>query len=159
MRRNKKEPVIIELIRQAKLLLCIWAFSFFVYTLIFFIPIEKFSTLVNKSNFMAVSEDFGFIYGIGLYLILSFLYLTFYYLIDRSVSATILEIIDKAPAGRLSLDEVKKIYNIDKKYQSELSGMLEGGFIVKEQDYYKNSSKGSLYAKIAHFIKSLLKLE
>lgn len=156
--RNKKEQPIFGLMREAKLLSSICLIYLFVYSVIYFALMKNADILLNKFNFIAVPEAFGSVYGIAFYSFLSFLYLTFYYLIGRSISATLLEIIDKAPGGRLTLNEVKKIYAIEKKYQNELKGMLDGGFIVKEQDYYKNSFKGSLYAKMAHLIKRLLKL-
>jgi hypothetical protein len=101
---------------------------------------------------------FAFIYGIVFYLILSFIYLALYYLVDRSVSATILEIIDNSPERKLTCDEIKKIYSVENKYQTELKGMLEGGFIIKELDYYKNSLKGSIYARIVRRMKAFFKL-
>ena len=85
-------------------------------------------------------------------------YLTFYYFVDRSVSATLLEIIEKSPPEGLTSGDVKRIYDTERKYQRELNGMLEGRFIIKEGNYYRNSLKGRIYARIARLTKSLLKL-
>ena len=103
------------------------------------------------------SAIISFIYGIVLYSFCSFIYLSFYYFVNRSVSATILEIIEFSPK-KLTSDEIKEIYNIEKKYQNELRGMLEGRFIIKEGDYYRNSFKGKLFARIAKLTKDYLKL-
>lgn len=154
--RLEGEPSIFGLIRQTKLILFIWAFTFVIYGLLFFKPIDKISLLVNglTGRFDAI----GFIYGLCFYLMLAFVYLTFYYFVDRSVSATILEIIDKAPEGKLCYSEIKEVYGVEGKYLSELNGMLQGGFIVEEAGYYRNSFKGRCYAHLAKTVKSFLKL-
>lgn len=154
--RSTEEQLIFELTRQAKLISAIWISAFLIYVLLFFMTPEIITTAVNKLNDSWLIIGFG--YGIIIYLFLSFMYLTIYYLVDRSVSATLLEIIDNAALKKLTIDEVKRIYDVDKKYQSELKGMLDGGFIITEADYYKNSLKGRLYALAAKFIKGILKL-
>ena len=147
--RPKREPSIFELNRQAKLTLSIWLFSFLIYVWIFFLLPLKIDIPI---------EIIGFTYGLFFYFALSFIYLSIYYFIDRSVSATILELIYSAPDEKLTLDEIKKVYPPEKKFEKELKGMLEGGFLIKETDFYKNSLKGSIYARIARLIKTFLKL-
>lgn len=151
-----KEPLILELLRQTRLLSVIWIITALIYILLFFRFPERINILINRLN--TSEELISFAYGIAFYLFLSFIYLTIYYLVDRSVSATMLEIINNAASGKLTADEIKKIYNVEKKYHAELKGMLEGRFIKKEDDYYKNSFKGYLYAKVAGEIKKLLRL-
>ncbi|MFC1646147.1 hypothetical protein ACFL2Y_03110 [Candidatus Omnitrophota bacterium] len=154
--RRVDEPVINELKRHAKLLFFIWTFFFFIYALIFFQTPYKFKVLIEE--LVSITKTFGFAYGLFIYLSLSLIYLCVYYFVDRSVSATILEIIDNAAKKKLSIDEIKKVYPPEKKYQMELMGMLQGGFLIKDSDYFKNSFKGRLYAKAARLTKKLLKL-
>lgn len=154
--RDKNEPLIFELIRQTKLLLVIWSLTFLIYVILFLSPLVGIEILINKSN--SIAQVLNFLYGIVFFTILCFMYLTFYYDADRSVSATILEIIENSPRKRLTSDEIKQIYNIEAKYQSELKGMLDGGFIIKESGYYRNTLKGHLYSQIARFMKRYLKL-
>jgi len=154
--RAEGEPAIHELSRQAKLLANIWAVLFIVYLVLYFIPISGIDILINR--FVSIIPIVSFFYGIIVYFFLSFLYLTLYYFINRSVSATILEIIEHSPEKKLTADEIKTIYNIEKKYRTELKGMLEGGFIIKESDSYRNTLKGSLFARIAKLTKGYLKL-
>lgn len=154
--RKDSEPPIFELKRQTKLLSFIWSMAFIVYCLLFFLPINLVNNLVSKLYFSPTLASF--IYGIIFYFLLCFAYLTFYYFIERSVSATLLEIIEYSPDKRLTFEEIKKIYDIEMKYQSELTGMLEGGFIIKETDYYRNTFKGHVFAKVARFARQYLKL-
>ena len=86
------------------------------------------------------------------------MYLSVYYLIDRSVSSTLLEIIENSPEGKLSAKQIKQIYGIENKYHSELKGMREGGFITEKSGCYRNSLKGRLYARLAWLIKIIFKL-
>ncbi len=154
--RSIDEPLILALLRQVRLISAIWIFTFLIYALLFFKSPAIITGISDKINsFGAIT---GFLCGIIIYLLLSFIYLTFYYLIDRSVSATLLEIIDNSVSGKLTLQELTKIYDTDKKYQSELRGMLDGGFITKEEGCYSNSFKGSLYARAVRLMKKILKL-
>lgn len=148
--------VIFELGRQMKLLAAIWSITFMVYSVFYFLPLFEIDTLIGRLTFLI--PGISFVYGIILYLFLCFLYLTFYYFVNRSVSATILEIIDESAGRQLSLEEIKAVYSVEKKYQAELKGMLEGGFIVEESGYYRLALKGSLFATTAKLTKAYLKL-
>ena len=147
--RQKNEPVIFELMRHTRLLMVIWSFSFLIYALMFFL---------GFGNISEMSGTADFIYGIIFYLMLSFIYLAVYYFIARSVSATLLELIDDSPGKKLTIGEIKDIYNVERKYQNELNGMLQGRFIIEESGYYRTSFKGRSYARLARFVKHLLKL-
>ncbi len=159
--RIKDEPPLLELKRQGKLLFLIWLFFLILYSVLYsFFPNYLETFLNSLVNIVGHNEEIiGFFYGISFYFMLSFIYLCFYYLIDRSITPTLLEIIERSLNQKLSLDEVKTIYNVERKYQMELKGMLEGRFIIKEADSYRNSFKGSLYARLSRLIKRVLKLE
>lgn len=154
--RRVDEPVICELKRQSKLIFFIWLFTFLIYTLMFFQTPDKIRIVIEKINL--TTKVAGFIYGLVFYSSLSLVYLCVYYFIDRSVSATILEIIHNSLKKKLTINEIKMAYPAERKYQMELKGMLEGRFIIEDHNYYRNSFKGSLYAKIAKLTKRLLKL-
>lgn len=150
------EPLIFELMHQAKTITLIWVTLFIIYTRVFFFTPKAIIVLVDKLNHSF--NLIGFVYGIFFYLALSFTYLTFYYVFNRSVSATILEIIEASVDKKLTVEQIKNVYNTDKKYLKELKGMSEGGFIVEENGLYRNSLKGRAYAGLAKFIKRFFKL-
>jgi hypothetical protein len=154
--RQVNEPVIFELMRQTKLSLVIWVAAFALFIYLFFAPAGLMTDLAGRIS--RWGELPGYAYGIILYAALCFVYLTIYYVFDRSVSATLLEIIENSPEAKLSGKQIKEIYGVEKKYQSELKGMLEGGFIIEEAGFYSNSLKGRLYARIAGMIKIIFKL-
>ena len=154
--RKKDELMILELQQQRKLLVTIWSLTALLYAWLFFMPVSSKGILLT--NFGISDWILDFFYGTVLYFLLSFIYLTFYYFINRSISATLLEIIEASLNKKLSLEEIKKIYNIEKKYESEIKGMQQGGFVTLEKGYYKNTFKGVLYGKLASFIKNMLKL-
>ncbi|OGX15644.1 MAG: hypothetical protein A2166_02620 [Omnitrophica WOR_2 bacterium RBG_13_41_10] len=154
--RAPDEPVIFELSRQMKLLMWIWGILLLPFMFLFFFPPSAIIVLANRLNSVIAKIDFS--YGIIIYLFLAFIYLTLYYLVNRSVSATILELIETSQNKRLSVSEIKQRYDIENKYQSELKGMLEGGFITQESQYYSNTLKGKIFAAIASFMKQQLKL-
>ena len=154
--RKKGEPVIFELGRQTRLLAIIWSAAFIIYTLLYVLPFPENGGISRKlAGLLPLAS---FIYGLLLYLFLCFLYLTFYYFVNRSISATILEDIDASRQAQMSLEEIKKVYSPEKKYQAELKGMLQGGFIREESGYYYVTLKGCIFAWIARFTKAYLKL-
>jgi len=147
---------ILKLRRYAWSALMVWLFTFLIYAYIFFAWFDKTGILdAEAGRGMAAAS---FLFGIFFYLILSFVYLAFYYLIDRSVSSTLLEIIDNSPSKKLKLKEIEMEYNVGRKYETELTGMLDGGFITQESRYYRNTMKGKVYARSIKSIKGLLKL-
>jgi hypothetical protein len=150
------KPAIFELIRQVNLSSVIWVIVSILFVYLFFVPPG--SIIVLSDRISRSGELPGYIYGIILYIILCFVYLSVYYLIDRSVSSTLLEIIENSPEGKLSAKQIKQIYGIENKYHSELKGMQEGGFITEESGFYRDSLKGRLYARLARLIKIIFKL-
>lgn len=154
--RRGGEHLIFELIRQTKLLLFIWLILFLFYSTFFFLPLK--STKQIFEYFSHFEKNLDFFYGIFFYFALCFIYLSFYYFVDRSISSTLLEIIYASPKKKLTIEEVKRFYDVEAKYETELKGMIEGRFIIKEGIYYRNSFKGRLYARIAYFIKNFFKL-
>jgi len=154
--RRCGEPAIFELARQFKLTLVIWLSTFILFAYLFFRPPELITHLASAIHRIVLSA--GYVYGLMLYLFFCFIYLTLYYLIDRSVSSTLLEIIENSPEGELTARQIKEIYGIEDKYRKELKGMLEGGFILAEAGDYANSLKGKIYARFAIALKAILKL-
>lgn len=155
-----------QLLDITRLLIKTCANLLVVYTLLFFlIPDDFFSNLMI--NYLGSLKIFSFFYGVFLYICLSFLYLIFYFIVDRSVSATIMIKIEGSPEKGLTLKEIEEVYNIDKKYLDELKGMLQGGFITNPVaaglvpaigGYFTNTVKGRLYARVARFLKGYFKL-
>lgn len=97
----------------------------------------------------------------GLIMIFSFffVYLTFYYVLDRSVSSRMMMEIEKSPGKKLTYEQLKTLYGIDEKYIQNLDGMVQGGFAAVDQDgRFSCTLKGAFVARISHFLKSVLKL-
>jgi len=103
-------------------------------------------------------EVFLFIYGIVLFLIFFFIYLTFYYVVDRSVSSRLMIEIDNAPGKKLTFDQIKSVYDEDTKYANEIQGMLDGGFIREKEGYYSCTPKGLIFAGCASWYKKAFRL-
>jgi len=154
--RQAHDPVFLELLRQARLSLAAWSIMFILYVYLFFSPPGSIGKLLSVAGGGGLSA--AYIYGAVLYTALCFIYLTAYYFFDRSVSATLLEIIEDSPQGALSCPQVKEAYGVKSKYHSELSGMRSGGFIVEKCGKYRNTVKGRLHGRIALITKAVLKL-
>ncbi|MFA6636248.1 MAG: hypothetical protein WCV56_03975 [Candidatus Omnitrophota bacterium] len=98
-------------------------------------------------------------YGTVLFFSFFFVYLTFYYILDRSVSSRMMMEIERSPERKLSLEELKAFYGAEEKYTQNLEGMLDGGFIKNgPSGRFLCTPKGAFVAGISHFFKNVLRL-
>ncbi len=149
--KESYEHPIRKLLWHGKLLSLIWlaVFPFFLAACLIY---GRRIIVTEKSVFI------HFFYGVTFFAMLFFIYLTFYYIVDRSVSSRIMIEIENTPGKKLTFDELRNVYKADIKYENELKGMAEGGFVVKEDGFYRNTFKGALVAKIAGGYKKIFKL-
>lgn len=150
----QRELPIKKLIYQWKLLLGIWIGILSVVSILYIL-------YASNTLYFHVGESgivFNFIYGIVFFGMLFFLYLTVYYVVDRSVSSRIMIEIESSQLKRLKFEDLRRIYDVDAKYLSELKGMLQGGFVRVLRGSYSNTIKGAIVAKIAGTYKKLFML-
>ena len=128
-----------------------------VYTLVFWmLPFPNWFHLLNPASIFA--KWFVWANGAALYILVFLGYAQFYFLIDRSVSARIMVEIEQSPHKRLRIEEIHEYYDPKGMQTRRLRDMLYGGYVVKEGDYYKNTKKGELHARIFCFGKKYLHL-
>ncbi len=150
---DRKESPIHNIIRQAKLIFVLW---------IALLP----TLLFVAFNLKPLQIDLGFnvlkvldyLVGIILFSFLFFIYLSIYYIFDRSVSSEVMIAIENSRNKKLSILEIKRLYRALDKCDNELNGMLEGGFIFEQGGLFKNTLKGAIFAKYASLCKKIYKL-
>ena len=142
-----------KLKRHAELLMVIWLASIPVYVFLYrMLDNYEVLTLINKT------EGFQVFYYLILFIMFFFIYLIFYYVVDRSVSTRIMLEIDASPEKRLTFEEIKAVYDLNTKYLNELQGMINGGFIKKDGEYYFNAPKGTIIARATIWYKKVFRL-
>ncbi|MDD4202858.1 MAG: hypothetical protein PHQ52_05270 [Candidatus Omnitrophica bacterium] len=144
---------IMKLKRHGQFLLVTWILMLPVFVLLFFKLFDI--SIVCTMNYCTIFLGFCGIVFIGL---LFFIYLTFYYVVDRSVSSRLMIEIERSSEKRLTFDQIIKVYHPDTKYENELLGMAQGGFIKKQGDYYINTPKGTFVACITGWYKRTFRL-
>lgn len=128
-----------------------------IYTVVFWlIPFPNWFNILNLESRWA--RIFSWANGALIYAFLYFSYAQFYFLIDRSVSARIMIEIEESPQKRLRVEEIHERYNPKEMQTRRLRDMLYGGYVIKEGEYYKNTKKGELHARIFRFCKTYLHL-
>lgn len=128
-----------------------------IYTLAFWLlPIPNWLGILNTESVSAIL--FAWANGAALYILVFLGYAQFYFLIDRSVSARIMIEIEQSPQKRLRIEEIHEHYDPKKMQTRRLYDMLNGGYMIKEGEYYKNTKKGELHARIFRFCKTYLHL-
>jgi len=138
---------------HAKCLLTVWI----ILLPVFFILFDR----IGAAYFAAHAGRtalFYYLYGALILLTLFFVYLTFYYVVDRSVSTRLMIEIDDSPAKKLSFREILVAYDVNTKYENEVKGMVEGGFVKKDGEYYSNTQKGRMVAVITRAYKRIFRL-
>ncbi len=142
-------------IQHAVLLFIIWVVELPIFGLIF----RSFRKGgIPALDFVSSPAFFNYINGIVFFAILFFLYLAVYYVVDRSVSSRLMIEIERSPGKRLTFEKIREVYDPDKKYANELKGMIQGGFVRKQDDYYENTVKGAIFASCAKYYKRVFKL-
>jgi len=89
---------------------------------------------------------------------LFFVYMTFYFGMDRSVQERMMIELDNSPEHRLDFQGIKQVYNPAIKFKNEIDGMVDEGFLYLEGNVYRMTLKGKLYAKLARWAKRELKM-
>lgn len=132
-------------------------FFFGAYTLAFWIiPLPNWLGILNLES--ALARLFAWANGAALYILVFLGYAQFYFLIDRSVSARIMIEIEQSPEKRLRIEGIHQRYDPKSMQTRRLNDMLYGGYVIKEGEYYKNTKKGDLHARIFCFCKKYLHL-
>ena len=143
-----------KLIHHWKIMAVLWGAMLPVF-LFFFWRTGKNIPIFNR---ISTTIPFEYIYGIVFFGMFFFLYLSVYYVIDRSVSSRIMIEIDNAPEKRLRFNDLLGVYNVTTKYENELKGMREGGFIAQDGAYYRNTPKGMFVGRLAGWYKRVCRL-
>jgi len=148
----KKEPIR-AIIYQLRLISVLWTIG----AVLFFFLFSKLSFLGGGLSWLARAV---IDYGIGLIMFgfLFFLYISVYYIFDRSVSSDIMIAIERSDERRLTLAQIEELYGTERQYEDSLRGMREGGFILEETGIYRNTLKGALFSFYASFFKKIYKV-
>lgn len=150
------ESPVRKLLYQGKVVLAIWVL-FAPLVVVFQNMFEP--TGMDRVIYQGMTGRYAsLVFATAFFFYLFFLYLTAYYMVDRSVSSRIMIEIETSPDGTIAFDRLSQAYDVDAKYRDQLNGMLQGGFVVREQDTYKCTMKGLFVARIAYFFKTVLRL-
>lgn len=142
--------------RRFRTLFSMWIGLFPIYIVMFvLIPKDAFLPIIVLFGSL---KAIGFLYGVIIYVIFVFFYIHLIIFVDRSVSTRIMMDIDNSANRKLSLEQIKQIYNLDGKIAYELEDMKYIGYISEDSRYFKNTVEGSRYARFAEFLKNYLNL-
>jgi hypothetical protein len=142
--------------RRFRSLFIIWLSLLAIYALLFFlIPEDKLLYFINPFISLKIVD---FLNGIFFFLLISFFYLHLIEFVDRSITTRIMVEIENSPTKTLTLKEIKKRYSLKEKLSYELEDMLYLKVISKDSGYFKNTPKGSYYARFIKFLRDFLRL-
>ncbi len=109
------------------------------------------------SFFVRISV-FAFLSGAALHFMFCYLYLYFVQIIDRTPTTRIMIEIEESAQKRLTLEQLKQLYSIDKKIYDELQDMVALGRLNREGPFYSITTKGRMHMSIFRFARGYLKL-
>lgn len=137
-------------------LLIIWLSLFPIYVILFSLIPED--TLLHFVSSFLPLKAIDFLNGIFLFFFISFFYLHLIEFVDRSVTTRIMMEIESSPKKKLTLEEIKKRYSLKEKISYELRDMIYLKFMSEDSGYFKNTPKGSGYARLIKFLRDFLRL-
>ena len=122
----------------------------------FFIPLVLTKALQQHAVLLIY---LAFLNGAFLHFFFYYFYLHFIQIIDRSPSTRILIEIETSFEKKLSLEQLKERYSIDKKVSCELQDMVILGSLKKEGNYFMNTAKGRFHCNVFKSLREYLRLE
>lgn len=127
-----------------------------IYLLLFIlIPEQQVQKIVT---FFIPVTIFAFLNGAFLHFFLFYFYLHLIQIIDRTPTARIMIEIERSPGKKLSLEQLKELYSIDKKISNEIEDMVFLRYLKKENDFYGITPRGRKHMIIFKSIRAYLKL-
>ncbi len=138
--------------RMAKVFL----FGLFVYALLFILIDEKWAQ--RFTGFFMPPAALAFLNGAFLHFFFWYFYLHFIQIVDRTPTARIMIEIQKSLGKKLSLEQIKQSYSIDKKISCELEDMVVLGYLSRESDFYRITPKGRRHMLFFKVVRGYLKL-
>lgn len=122
------------------------------------VPMEPVAPVVSQHFINSIHGAINFISGLMLYVFLFLGYCQFYFIVDRSISVRVMIELERATNKRLSFEEIMSVYSFHGILARRLEHMLEGEYLVRHGNYYLNTPKGRMEAKVFRFLKEFLKL-
>ena len=100
----------------------------------------------------------AFANGAFIYIFLCVLYLYLLQITDRSAAVRIAVEIEKSPEKQLTMEQIKRLYDIDDKIYNGLEDMAALGRLKKDGKYYMLTPKGRMHIRIFKPIRDYLRL-
>lgn len=122
------------------------------------VPMEPVAPVFSQRSIHFMHGAINFLSGLMLYVFLFLGYCQFYFIVDRSISVRVMIEMERAADKRLSFDDIMLVYSFHGILARRLEHMVEGEYLVREGDYYLNTPKGRLEARVFRFLKEFLKL-
>lgn len=128
-----------------------------VYVLIFF-------SLSHKVSIMAVdikTLDGIAIFFNGLLLNVFFLvgYTVFFFLIERGLSLRVMIEIYRSPMGKMTIDEIRRVYTYDYILEKRLGQMLKMGYAVRKNGYLCSTERAARLIAINRLVRKIFRIK
>lgn len=120
-----------------------------------------YSSLMSESGGEALGVPEGLFHFSIVIIFLWFGYLQFYFLVERGVSARILQHLLELNRES-NIENIKKLYPFDDVLRRRVDDMVYGGYLSQEQasgqTLYRNTPKGTIAGMITTFVKKFFRL-
>jgi hypothetical protein len=131
-----------------------------------FIPVYVVMFFVLSQSVPALAVDLRTIDGIanllnGMLFNVFFLlnYTVFFFLIERGLSLRVMIHIDRAKEGRLTLEDIKRVYTYDYILKKRLGQMFAMGYAVQEGKYICSTKKAATLIRANRLVRKIFLIE
>lgn len=111
------------------------------------------SALINSR---LPSKTADILCGLFIYSFIFAFYFQLVIIFDSSVTTRIMVELEESGGKGLTDEGIRKRYSLDDKFQDELRDMDYMRRIVKDGEFYKNTSKGVFHARVIGFLRDFL---
>ena len=131
-----------------------------------FIPVYALLFYLLKSNVPLLAVDFTTLEGVvnflnGLLLNVFFLvgYTVFFFLIERGLSLRVMIEIGRSTRGKMTIEEIKKVYTYDYILEKRLGQMFKMGYAVKQGDFIHATEKTTRLVAANRLVRKIFQIE
>jgi hypothetical protein len=128
-----------------------------VYALIFFLLSHKVPTLAV--DLKSVEGVAVFLNGLILNVFFLVGYTVFFFLIERGLSLRVMIEIHRSPQGKMTIEEIKRVYTYDYILEKRLDQMLKMGYAVRKDEYICSTERAARLIAANRLVRKVFRIE
>jgi hypothetical protein len=128
-----------------------------IYAIVFFLLSQKVPALAIDVR--TVDGVATFLNGLLLNVFFLLGYTVFFFLIERGLSLRVVIEIHRSPQGRMTIEEIKRVYTYDYILEKRLGQMLKMGYAIRKGDYICSTERAARLIAANRLVRKVFRIE